>query len=405
MVTLYTRHKFDSRKKAAELLKAFNEVGGAFKPARFGDREPVRKAYDPRKLSEPSRLLSGAPDFEGGAVMLKGAKYKFLAWIKSEPEPEEISTWEMWLSDQFFERAEHVEEFVRFLTLLCERFPILFGSACPNEDWEAKHWVSVKGGPFLSKAGTTLDRCLPGVYWMTVFGPPLVEHFGRERIESLPVWRVMDFGAGGLGVVLRDSPYRPEKKERLSQDAEIMRLLGEDYFFDAVRPERPCRPVPSVTRGGAEQIKLPGITASAPEFGVEDLKNVTVLDAVGEPVTDLSDLAEMLVVFLHGEVNEASEYSRAALEAIDAHFAEHPQRVEYKPEHLNKEFIPTLGAYLGEVLVRNLGAEWAAREPLPKSTIRLGGTEVSPFESAYGSVYEGTKLADVYDSLARRPGS
>jgi hypothetical protein len=409
-ITLYTRHEFDSREKAADLFRFFNEAGGSFKPARFDLREPVRKIYDPAELSAPADLLSGAPNFKNGGVMLKGAKHRFLAWIRWRSGG--VSPWYMWLSEKFFERAERVEEFMGFIAGFCERFPVLFGSACPGEDWDAKHYyISKSSGRrnFTLKVGDELDSCLPGVYWLTIFGQPLVEHFGRERIESLPVQRVMDFGAGGLGIVLRASPYGIEKSERLSHDAEIMKLLGGEYFFDVSQPKRPCQPISSVTQGGSQTIGVLEALESAsepePEFGLKDLKNVTVLDAVGEPITDLSSLAEMLVVFLQGEVNEAFEYSRAALEAIDRHFAEHPQRVEYKPEHLNKEFIPTLGAYLGEVMVRNLKAEWVAREPLPKSTIRLGDTEISPFESAYRSVYEGARLSDVYDSLARLPSS
>lgn len=410
-VTLYTRHRFDSRQKAAELFDFFNEVGGTFKPARFGQKEPVKKVYHPAKLAAPVKLLSGAPDFESGGVMLKGAKFKFLAWITWEAAPEETSVWYMWLSEKFFERAERLEEFVNFIIKLCERFPVIFGGACPEEDWDAKHWVNIKGTGSLIKAGAALNKCLPGVYWMTLFGPQLVEHFGRERIANLPVRRVLDLGsgadtgAGGLGIMLRDNPYEPAKSERLQRDAEVMKLLGEEYFFNAASPDKECSPVPSVTRGGVESVSIGTKQEPQPKFSLEDLKKVSVPDAKGQPITDLADLAEMLVVFLQGEVNEADEYSRAALEAIDSHFAQHPQLKEYKPEHLNKEFLPALGAYLGEVLVRNLKAKWVVGEPLPQSTVKLGDTEVSPFEVAYRSVYEGAKLSDAFDRLAQLPSS
>lgn len=401
-VTLYTKYRFDSREKAAELFDFFQEAGGTFKPSHFGASEPVKRAYDPSKRSAPIKLLSGAPDFEGGGVMLKSAKFKFLAWVTWEAAPDAVSTWHLWLSEKFFERAERVEEFLGFITKLCGRFPVLFGGACPEEDWDAKHWVNIKGTGSLIKTGAALDKCLPGIYWLTIFGPQLVEHFGREKVEGLPVQRVLDFDSGGLGLVLRDSPYAPAKPERLRQDDEIAKQLGEEYFFDAANPEKECRPISSVTSGGVE---AQTVAKQPTEFSLNDLKKVSVLDASGQTVTDLGDLAEMLVVFLHGEVNEASEYSRAALEAIDRHFKQHPQQKEYKPEHLNQEFLPALGAYLGEVLVRGLKAKWVKREPLPQSTLKHGDTEVSPFEVAYRAVYEGAGLADTFDRLARLPGS
>ena len=413
-VTLYTRHEFDSPEKAAELFSFFDEAGSPFKPARFDSREPVSRVYDPAELSEPAGLLSRPPNFKHGGIMLKGAKYRFLAWITWRAG--DINQWYMWLGEKFFDRARGVEEFTGFIARFCERFPVLFGGSCPDEDWGAKHYHVIDGpgrGTTKFKIGEELDKCLPGVYWLTVLGPQLVEHFGRERIESLPVWRVLDLGAGGLGLVLRDSPYRPELSERLGHDAEIMRLLGEEYFFDVSQRKRPCKPIPSVTEGGVRVMKvLEEMEAAAesesepgPKFGIEDLEEVTVLDATGDPITDPSDLAEMLVVFLQGEVDEAWKYSRAALEAIDAHFAAHPQTIEYKPEHLQQEFLPALGAYVGEVLVRNLKAKWVEREPLPRSTVKLGDAEVSPFEVAYRSVYEGARLSDVFDRLAQLPGS
>lgn len=397
IVTLHTRHKFDSREKAAELLGFFDESGGPFKPARFGQTERVKGVYDAAKPDEAIDMLAR------GGIMLKAKKYRFLAWFRSQSG--EFSTWHMWLSEKFFERAARVDEFVAFIAKLCERFPILFGGACPQEDWDAKHML--QEGYTTSRLGDALGKCVPGVYWMTVFGPPLVEHFGREKIEGLPAQRVLDLGPGGLGIVLRESPYEPERPERLKQDAGIARLLGEDYFFDVTRPEKECKPIPSVTRGGAEVTPDADAGEAGPgaKFTVEDLKGVTFSDAAGEPVTDLRELAEMLVVFLQEEVADATDYSRAALEAIDAHFTEHPQTAEYEPGHLNREFLPALGAYFGEVLVRSLKAKWVVGDPLPRSTLKIGDTEVSPFEVAYRSVYEGAKLSEVFDRLARLPGS
>jgi hypothetical protein len=395
IVTLHTRHRFDSREKAAELFEFFDESGGALKPARFGQTERVKEVYDAARPDEAIDMLAR------GGIMLKAAKHRFLVWIKSEAQ--EVSTWYMWVSEKFFERPARVEEFVGFIAKFCERFPVLFGSACPQEDWDAKHLL--QEGYATSRVGDTLGKCVPGVYWMTVFGPPLVEHFGREKIEGLPVHRVVD--AGGLALVLRESPYGPELSERLRHDAEVARLLGEEFFFDVTQPKKECQPIPGVTSGGA------GVTTDTDEaeaepaakFTIKDLADVTVLDATGEPVTDLKELAEMLVVFLQEEVADATDYSRTALAALDAHFAEHTQRKEYKPEHLNKEFLPALGAYFGEVLVRNLKAKWVKREPLPRSTVKHGDAEVSPFEVAYRSIYEGARLADAFDRLAQLPSS
>jgi hypothetical protein len=105
-------------------------------------------------------------------------------------------------------------------------------------------------------------------------------------------------------------------------------------------------------------------------------------------------MGEGLVVYLHGTVPEVSGYSEAALQAVDRYFAAHPPRRDYRDEFLLSDFIPAIGAYLGESLVREKAAHWVMREPLLHSDIRLGDIELSPFRIAFERVYGGVGLLD-----------
>lgn len=84
-----------------------------------------------------------------------------------------------------------------------------------------------------------LRRCLPDLHWATVFGPPYVEMFGRERFESLGAERIQ---ADQFLVRLTprlddlvDAPAEIEERRR-----SVRRQLGENAFFDpTLDPDHP----------------------------------------------------------------------------------------------------------------------------------------------------------------------
>lgn len=401
-VILFTNHQFNTQDKASALFEFLNKMDKLFVPTRFDIKEPVRKVYQKHDLSEPIKFLSGYPDHLNGDIFVKGDKFKFIArfnWSKST-----ISTWQMYLENEFFSQPGRIEKFIQFIAEICKHFDIIYGGAAPEEDWDAKHWLTSdlpSGGTSSKKLGLSLERCLPGIYWLTIFGKRLVEHFGREKIQNLPSYRVVDLGKGGILVMLREKAFDSSLPERLHDDSEVVEFLGRNYFFDIGNIKNVCDPIRDVTQGGtfaSEEITKENKTSQSIELE-DNFENQVVLSPDGEPYSDPTDLAELLIVFLHTDVEEVFNYSQSALEALDSYFGKHPQKLEYKHEHLIKELIPALGAYLGEVFVRELGGNWIIREPLLKSTVVINGKEISPFKAAYKVIYEPARLLDIYNFL------
>jgi hypothetical protein len=237
---------------------------------------------------------------------------------------------------------------------------------------------------------------------MTIFGERAVAHFGRRKLERLPVHRAIDLGDGGLALVLREHPFKPARPSRLRHDVHIAELLGREYFFDVKHPEKECRAVPGVTlprpSEEAEDVTVDGASA---EEAFEEFERQPVANPEGKPAKHPREMAENTVVYFHGKVEEVFDYSRESLEALDRYFAAHPQAKEYSREHLFKEFIPALGAYLGEVLVKRLGGKWVKRQPILKSSVKVKTMELAPFWIAFHVVYGDAKLAEAFDSAAK----
>jgi hypothetical protein len=66
--------------------------------------------------------------------------------------------------------------------------------------------ANLKGPDDLQFCAFTRATCLPGIYWLTFFGPELVSFFGRDRLLALGVHQVLDCGASGIGILLQSSP-------------------------------------------------------------------------------------------------------------------------------------------------------------------------------------------------------
>jgi len=411
---LATHYRFDTMEKAASLFTFLND-SGVFVPVRYDDSEPVRKPYDSENVHEPSQLLSGEPDHRDGGIALKGAKYKSLVTIGWSVHGRGGMSFSLDLA--FFAKQGRIAELIAFLTALCDRYPFIYGYGSSIEDWEMTHRRRVESPDgFVSdiKVQTDYERCLPGVYWLTIFGAPLVSYFGHTALETLPVAQVLKLGNGSIGLLLTSSsPFASPGNDRRALAATIMDRLGSQYFFDINDIGKACLPIPGVTPGGSpapdllsdlEQAARPRrstvhrVPETADEFEQHEVFEHE--GPVGEPrvsQTDPETLAEDLVVYLHEDVRAVFEASRATLVALDTYFTDRPPTREYKPEFLLNDFVPRLGAFLGRVLIEQGGGEWSVRRPVMTSRVIAGTTEIDPFWLAFRATYDHSSLADAYD--------
>lgn len=236
----YTRGEFDSEAKANRLLEFIEGEGGPFVPVHYDFGEPVRKPYEGNR-QEAIKLLVGAPKRESGAVFLKGAapgSLAVIAWLKSR-----LAKWEFYLEDEYLSNPIRIAEYTNFMAEICNKFQIEYGWAGPEEDWRVKHWrvdYDHKGRRLGStKVGADWEAGLPGVYWLTVFGPAIVRKIGEPTFSALSVWKSIRTVRGGTIIILRESPYEPVLAERLEQDRKVMQEIGSQYFFDIQDESKP----------------------------------------------------------------------------------------------------------------------------------------------------------------------
>lgn len=91
-----------------------------------------------------------------------------------------------------------------------------------------------------------LKKGIPDLFWLTAFGPPYVELFGRDRLISSPVHRIRDLNYGGIGLELvphlEDDPSDWEHFRRVK--LKVKEYLNSDAFTDSPLTRHPVCNVP-----------------------------------------------------------------------------------------------------------------------------------------------------------------
>jgi hypothetical protein len=374
-------------------------------PKRYDSVERAKIPFSPDAVESAAELYRNE-----GFLFVRGEKDGFLGVFTKQSKG--LSKWDIWLNASAMEGKKE-KRWLDWIFRLCGELPILYGCGFSIAEYDAKH-ADVRelpgGGRVSGTIGVSISefyQYLPGLYWLTIFGSELVQAFGESKLKALPGVEAFSLGAQQFAICLSEPTVPENMEQRLQAESQLADILGAKFFFDRNRTDLKFEPVPQLAEAlkhlssneGSESEELPEQESPPKAELKEDFENQLILSPDGIPYINPRELAEQFVVFLHSDVKEVFSYSRSALEAVTTYFAEHPQRLEYKEEHLNKEFIPALGAYLGEVLVRELGGEWVRREPVLKSTVRINGKEISTFRFAHQVVYEDKKVLDVYNTI------
>lgn len=81
----------------------------------------------------------------------------------------------------------------------------------------------------------------------------------------------------------------------------------------------------------------------------------------------------------------------------------HPNE-RWQKNFLLQDYVPALGAYLGEMLVKQRGGAWERGPSIPRSSITVGTRVFDPFRHAFDVVFYYASCLELLDSAAPLPG-
>jgi hypothetical protein len=304
----------------------------------------------------------------------------------------------------FFAEAERCRKLVELVRAWASRYAIPYTSAHGMADDQ------LSGDPYYGRDVETARRDgfdkIYEVYWLNVFGPKLVETVGRERMLSTPAHRVEELPNGSILLVTWPTAADFASDEARVAQARALVHLRPDLDFDtvlrtlrersaALAPVEPrfhpdVAPLLSRTLKGfaisERQRKIAEYNAWQPPEPEEWLPADSALPSDVEDPERAREhygyLAEHLVALLHTEVPSVFKETPESLTDADDYFWSEDFPKTRLREVIDEDGVPAIGAYLGEVLVRNLGGRWIPRKKLMEAQVLVGDRVWLPFVRA-----------------------
>ena len=220
-----------------ELMRLLEELVPEWMPARWGHDEPLRRTYTPELLEEAwsdELMWKGAGARANGMIFRpRGPRERYGAIVLAADSSDVDVSRAVALLERLGLAFDGVYGFFHRVT----RRDLV--GAGPNS---VEYLASDEANLFVPEI--QLRRWLPDLYWGNLLGPPYVELFGRERIESAPAYTVKQVGPDlyylQLSERLEDlrdrwdevDAVRAAVKQHLGANAFWDPALGEDHAYD-----------------------------------------------------------------------------------------------------------------------------------------------------------------------------
>jgi hypothetical protein len=305
----------------------------------------------------------------------------------------------------FFNDTERCRQLVEMVRAWASRYPVSYAVAHSVAD------RALAGAPrFGRDLQTSIRDGFDQIYevsWLNVFGPKLVESVGRQRMLSTPAHRVEELPNGSILLVTWPTAADFASEEARLAQARAHVHLRPDLDFDtmlrtlrerstALAPVEPCfhpdlTPLLSlvVDRSAIHerQRRIAELNVWQPPEPEEWLPaDAALASDVAEPERALQQYslqAEHLVVMLHTEVPSVSKATPESLTDADFYFWREEFPKTRPREVIDEHVVPAVGAYLGQVLVHNLGGRWIPRKKLLETQVLVGNRVWLPFVRAH----------------------
>ncbi|WP_164019046.1 hypothetical protein [Pyxidicoccus trucidator] len=303
----------------------------------------------------------------------------------------------------FFTEPERCRKFIELVRAWTSLYPTPHAAAHSTADMQLADAPSY-GRDAETRRANGFDTIYE-VFWLNVFGPKLVEAVGRERMLSTPAHRVEALPNGSILLVTWPNAADFASDEARMAQARAHVHLRPDLDFDTVLRtlrERSATLVPVEPRFHPDVAPL--LSRLPDDVAISNRqRRIAELNAWHPPEPeewlpaslppDVDDpglvrkhyayLAEHLVALLHTPVPSVFEATSESLTDVDFHFWSENFPEVFERQKIDASAVPAVGAYLGEVLVRNLGGQWIPRQKLEEAQVRVGNRVWLPFVRAH----------------------
>lgn len=252
-LTIYGFRTFGEERFAEEFFEMLQDANPAYLPHKIGMYEPIRTPFSMEEAKKMWVESENVKKFYGG-IMMKGRKtYASISWKNDNSNIIGLD-----ISRNLVIKNNGTGKFVGLAKKLFIWANGVYGHVCHSSN-------------IIYTPGLNFRTCLGGIGWMTLFGPPYVEMFGKEVLQSAPC-KVEEFAENYFMLLTSDEPTE-KNPELLEIQEKVKKHLGEDVF---------CRKEPHKTnltmediiagknRPSTEGYRSPDLSAYIKDVGKKD---------------------------------------------------------------------------------------------------------------------------------------
>lgn len=290
---------------------------------------------------------------------------------------------------------------VELILAICREYPPHSGFAWPEGDrpWDDPKRLQLE------------DPVFEQPCWLMVLGKPMVDQIGKARVAQTPAYRVELLNQGGAVIVTTEDPFDVQSEAARQAMAAVLAHLRPELDQDAIVGELHDRTAAIAKERAAEAARVakrPARSSATEWRPVAEAPRCDVADAA-DAIDDYDAAAEQYVGGFHAEIEKLMQDDHESLEGIDDYFLAHDPWAKGGTAKVTELLVPTLGAYLGRVLVGELGGRWVPMADPQQAYVVIGDRAWFPFQrvARYLESRAATQqysLAALFDEAAQHRG-
>ena len=213
---------FGNRSLAESILRAFISAPSCLRPEKYGREQPLRALVSGQErmmdlLVPQQRTTSEGPIKvpDGLLIMEFAPRGEYLIHWKRHTAPSFAGISGSIPSEMILAEPSRFGDFLALVKTLVEIANPVYGDV---QNMEFHGWDTP----------LDLQKRLPDVPWLSIYGPPYIQFFGEEKILSAPFFKIERLRSGHFWLQSTDSIYAPVPEAiRIA----IRRHFGEDSFM------------------------------------------------------------------------------------------------------------------------------------------------------------------------------
>lgn len=198
----------------------------------YGEHEPTRKISSKNEEDGIAKIWEKA-----GSVSLAGnTPFPWLLTIYSKdkmPLAQMLGS----IDEKYFYNNETINMLINFVKQLFVLANAEYGSIYHEKEYAAENM-------FLANNFVSIIHCIPGLYWINIFGQSFINYFSLQFLESCPHYKYellkLNNETDAFILFTANSPKGYRSFRTLLLKLSIKKYLGKEFFFNKYHPFRKC---------------------------------------------------------------------------------------------------------------------------------------------------------------------